>query len=173
MLSKLIVAELRRIGADAPNSPHVVELGGGALPAVRLELFDLDRYSAALGRIAVSGGTLPPIDAAAPDAAAQRSERLNALARTLTAQLSYLEEPLAVVEQDAEAQVALLRSLPPQRDERAICYWELTVDLTDRTTLSLARYEWAPGRPEREPLPYPVAFSQLGRIADSLAGAMA
>lgn len=172
MLSKLIVAELRRMGADGARGPQTVELGGGALPAVRLELLDLDRYSAALGRLCLSGGAPPPIDAGAPDAVAQRDERLSALASALAAQLGYLEEPLAIVERDADEQAAILRSHPPQRDEGAICYWELTLAMAERPALTLARYQWAPGLPEREPVPYPAAFSQLGRLADSLAAAL-
>lgn len=44
--------------------------------------------------------------------------------------------------------------------------------MADQPAPTLARYQWAPGLPEREPLPYPAAFSQIGRLADSLAAAL-
>lgn len=174
-LSKALAAELRRLAADAAaaaalpvtaEGARLIELPAADLPALRLELFDLDRFSVNMRRLTVATNTLPPPDAA------QRSDRLDALANMLINRLSYLEEPLTLVEVDAGDGLAQLRSNPPLREEGQISYWELVISLDPTPALSLARYHWSPELPEREPLPYPAASPQLGRITDTLAGAL-
>jgi hypothetical protein len=168
-LSKLITTELRRLGADqsAPSGVRTIALGGtDGMPVVRLELADLDRYSAALHRITVGAAC----DSPASHAAAQA--QLSSLAQAVIEQLDYLEEPLAVVESDAVEGTSQVRSNPPQWDESEVSYWEVLLNLSDEPGASLTRYRWAPELPEREVQPYPVAFSHLGRIAESLAAAL-
>jgi len=179
LLSKLLAAELRRLAGDAAAVAALPATGEGARtlelaaapgrPALRLELFDLDRFSVSLRRISVAGGPAPAAEPS-PDA---RDARLDALAGAVIGRLSYLEEPLAVVEADAREGQAQLRSSPPLRDEGVVSYWEATVSVGQEAAISLARYHWAPEMVEREPLPYPVAAPQLGRLADSLAAALA
>lgn len=181
-LSKALTAELKRLAADGAAAAALPATDEGARlvelpaaegrPAARLELLDLDRFSVSLRRLTVAAGPLPPIDQALPDAAARRDARLAALAGAIIARLSYLEEPLAVVEADAAEGQAQLRSSPPLREEGEISYWEVLISAGAETALSLARYHWSPELPEREPQPYPVASPQLGRLADSLAAAL-
>lgn len=182
-LSKALTAELKRLAAErdalaalpaTDEGARLLELAAAeGRPALRLELFDLDRFSVSLRRLTLAAGPLPPIDRALPDAAAQRNARLSALAGAVIARLSYLEEPLAVVESDAAEGQAQLRSSPPLREEGEISYWEVTVSAGEGAALSLARYRWSPEMPEREPLPYPAASPHLGRLAESLTAALA
>jgi hypothetical protein len=168
-LSKLITSELRRLGAaQTPvEGVRTITLGGvDNLPAVRLELADLDRYSAALHRITIGAAFAPPASHAAAQA------QLSSIAQAVIDQLDYLEEPLAVVESDVGEGVSQVRSNPPQRDENELSYWEVQLNLTSEPGASLTRYRWAPELPEREVQPYPVAFAHLGRIAESLAAAL-
>jgi hypothetical protein len=176
-LSKLITAELRRLGPDQaavaalPTDDagvRTVDLGvvdGG--PSARVAFYDADRYSVSLRMLTVAGRELPPLgeEPGAADA------RLAALARGVIAQLTYLEEPLAVVERDAAD--AQIRSNPPLHEDQLLSYWEVALTSGARPSASIARYRWEPGLPEREPLPYPATFALISRIADSLVAALA
>jgi hypothetical protein len=182
-ISKTLTSELKRLAADSAAVDALPTTDEGARlldlpaaegqPAARLELFDLDRFSVSLRRLTLAAGALPPIDRALPDAAARRNAQLSALADAVIARLSYLEEPLALVEADAGEGQAQLRSSPPLREDGTISYWEVAISAGADTALSLARYHWSPEMPERESLPYPAASPQLGRLADSLAAALA
>jgi hypothetical protein len=168
-LGKLITTELRRLGTAQHHGEGVrtFTLGGtDGMPVVRLELADLDRYSAALHRITVGAAFDPP---ASHEAA---RTQLSSIAQAVIEQLDYLEEPLAVVESDAGEGTGQVRSNPPQRDENELSYWEVLLNLSSEPGASLTRYRWAPELPEREVQPYPVAFAHLGRIAESLAAAL-
>lgn len=179
-LSKLIVAELRRLGADRDAVLALTTddtglrslLFGGidGAPSASVELFDGDRYSLRLGRITVSTYALPPTEAVngpiTPDA------RLKGMAQNLIAQLGYLEEPLVVVERDPAAAIAQIRSTLPLREDEAISYWEVVLEIGAQPTATIARYHWSPAMAERELLPYPATFALVGRVADSLAAAL-
>ncbi|HEU5086388.1 MAG TPA: hypothetical protein VFT99_03045, partial [Roseiflexaceae bacterium] len=121
-----------------------------------------DRFSATVNSLDII------VETPAGDAQQFLSERS---ARVMQ-RLNYLEEPLAVWELDQRESLAQLRSSPPQRDGERVEYWEVTLHAGDRPSAQIGRYRWEPGMPEREALPYPATFGLLGRLADSLAGAL-
>jgi hypothetical protein len=76
-------------------------------------------------------------------------ERLRAVSQDLSQRLTYLLEPIAPIEVDAEQCVVQLRSNPPQRDEQRTSYYELLVRRGGE--LSLCRWTKAAGD-VRQPL---------------------
>jgi hypothetical protein len=172
-LGKQMVAVLRRLAAEGPESVTAlawsdderrigVEAAGAS---AALDLADHDRYSVALRTLTVRLGASAP----AEDAHAALSARAAEMAQ----RLSYLEEPLAVWELERTGGQAQLRSSPPQREAEELWYWEVTLQVGEQLSASIARYRWAPGMPEREQVVYPASFATVGRITDSLAAALA
>jgi hypothetical protein len=162
-LGKQLVERLRK--GDLDDSLESITVREGELRAT-LVLFDKDRYSVTMHSLHVLRGIAPT------DAAQSRSERLDTLARATIAQLSFLEEPLTIVERDAASGLSQLRSTQPQRDEHELHYWEVELLDGEHPSATLTRYHWAPGMVEREAMPYPVAFAHAGRLADALANAL-
>ena len=128
----------------------------------RLEFFDHDRYSVTLRMLSMSEGTTLSNDVH------EVQTYLSAKAAEIVRQLSYLEEPLAVWELDSRENMAQLRSSPPQRDGDERLYWEVVLKVDGEPSVSIARYSWAPGMPEREVVAYPATFALVSRIANSL-----
>lgn len=172
-LGTQIVDALRRLAAEGPQAAGALvwdeqerRIGVAAADAhARLDLADYDRYSVTLRALEVS---LAP-RAAAEDPHAELSGRAAAVIR----RLAYLEEPLAVWELDGRELAAQLRSSPPQREGEELTYWEITLRTGEQPLAHAARYRWAPGMAEREAVVYPATFALIGRIADSLAAALA
>lgn len=181
-LSRLIIAELRRLGGDSAAAAALAQTDDGARtisfggvdgqPGARIEFFDQDRYSITMRSLSVGAGSLPPIDPRADDAGAQRDARLSSLANAIIARLGYLEEPLAIVERDAAEGSAQIRSLPPLIEEGCLSYWEVVLAMGAQPAATITRYSWSPEQPEREPIPYPATFALIGRLADSLVAAL-
>jgi hypothetical protein len=59
--------------------------------------------------------------------ASARAADLERIGKALSDRLTYLMEPIAPIEIDAQACVVQLRSNPPQRDDDGRSYYELTV----------------------------------------------
>ncbi len=134
-----------------------------------LRLQHCDRHSAELLNLEVRVDDVSTDDTA---------PSLPALSEATIESLNYLEEPLAVWELDEREQVVQLRSMPPQYEDEALFYWEVEISQrnfegNDMTTLRMGRYHWQPGLPEREQVPYPVTYTLLGRITESLAQVLA
>lgn len=70
-------------------------------------------------------------------------DRLQSVSKALSSRLTYLLEPIAPIESDAEKCVIQMRSSPPQRDEQQTSYYELLVRRGG--ALSLCRWTKAPG----------------------------
>jgi hypothetical protein len=130
---------------------------------VTLSLGDWDRYSATLRRLEVNQET------ALNSGQIRVIGYLEQCAQQVIRRITYLEEPLAVLEFDREGSVVQLRSYPPRHDGEALIYWEVEVSAQSRPMACLARYHWRPGQPERESLAHPVTFATLGRLAQDLA----
>jgi hypothetical protein len=87
--------------------------------------------------------------------------QLRSLGRSLTERLSYLLEPIANLELDAEGFSLQLRSHPPQRDEDGRRYYELTARRGGE--VRLCRYAKQPGQP-RQVVTTRVTREVLGRL---------
>ena len=100
---------------------------------------------------------------ATPELAAATSTSLERMAKSLSAQLTYLMEPIRPIEIDADACIAQLRSSPPQRDDDGRSYYELTVRRGGE--IALSRYRKEPGT-ARQQIPATVTREVLLRLAD-------
>lgn len=173
MLGKQMVDTLKRLASEGPHAVsalswtddgvRVIAVPSDAADA-RIDLADLDRFSATLRELAATRHAAPVVD----DVRAWLSDHAAATIRAL----SFLEEPLAVWELEESEGIAQLRSSPPHREESDVTYWEVVLSCAERPSATLARYRWTPGMVERERVEYPATFALIGRMADALERAL-
>ena len=97
-------------------------------------------------------------------------DELKTISQALTSKLTYLLEPIGMVEADEDRCSVQLRSSPPQKGEDCTSYYELMVRRGGDITLS--RYIKKSGQ-LREIVPAQVTREVLGRLADDLVAAIA
>ncbi len=99
--------------------------------SVQCEFSTIDSMACAIERVTV-------------DFSSSRSaEQLRATCSELSAKLTYLLEPLQIIECDEELSTVQMRSNPPQADQQARRYYELTATPSH---LALRRFEKRPGQ---------------------------
>jgi hypothetical protein len=110
--------------------------GGAATLAVEVQPRRLTCDIVERNTLAVSFNVLrlSTAELASADAA-----RLEWIGKALAAKLTYLMEPIAPIEIDADACVVQLRSSPPQRDDDGRSYYELLVRRGGEIALSRFR----------------------------------
>lgn len=169
---KKLMEQLRLLARDGAETTRLQRLAhNGTMQlvlhdaeyVVRLELGDYDRYSVTLYTLEVGQQHASIVP---------ETGSLSAYAAQIVQHLSYLEEPLAVCELDESAQVAQVRSFPPQRQDAAVFYWEVMLRANPDRGATITRYHWAPGMVEREVVAYPATFALVARITDSLHAAL-
>lgn len=147
---------------SAQQQGYIVGVPAGAEePSAALTLEAYDRYSVALRQLEVSHQQAAMPEGSDPAAYLRRC------AERAVQRLTYLEEPLILLELDPAEKLAQLRSDPPHQDGEKLTYWELFIRATPHLHARLARYRWQPD--EREQITYPATFATLGRIAQDLA----
>jgi hypothetical protein len=90
-------------------------------------------------------------------------DELKAISESLIARLTYLLEPIGIVEVDRDRAAVQLRSSPPQKGEDSTSYYELMVRRGGDVTLS--RYQKKAGQ-IREIAPANVTREVLQRLAE-------
>lgn len=95
--------------------------------------------------------------------------QLSRIADTLASKLTYLLEPLRVVEIDGNAGAVQMRSYPPYQRDKQTKYYEVLVQRGG--SISLVRYERQPGEP-RQPIAAHVTEEVFYRLADDFAAAV-
>ncbi len=135
------------------NIPAVIALHEGPETLV-CELVGLDAIGCAFKELEI----------VSPALAKDSLEQLRKRAEKLTAAVTYLLEPLGLVEIDGDAAVVQLRSKPPQKEGRERTYYEL---LVRRDGISLRRWRSAAGAP-RTAIPAEVTREVLLRLADDM-----
>jgi hypothetical protein len=123
-----------------------------------LELDQVDALSVALRVFTFSTSRLEPL----------LTPQLTAVADQLAQQLTYLLEPLRVVEIDGAAGAVQMRSNVPQRKAQRRCYYEV---LVTRGGITLVRYEKTPGEP-RAVVPALLTREVLLRLTGDIASAV-
>lgn len=91
-------------------------------------------------------------------------------AERIVSDVDALGEPMQVVELDAGAGQAIIRSAKPDADEAGVTYWEADVQ---RDQTSLHRYRKEHAAPDREIVTEPVPHAVAGKIAEQIADAIA
>jgi hypothetical protein len=145
-----IERELARIQAVSGRGLMQVDCDAGRIEA---DLFAVD----AIGCSFQTLGLTSPKLAGAP------LEKLKAISDQLTTTLTYLLEPIGLVEADADRCSVQLRSSPPQKGDDGTSYYELMVRRGGDITLS--RYSKRPGQ-LRQIIPAQVTREVLARLAD-------
>ncbi len=77
-----------------------------------------------------------------PKLASAKVEQLRSIANDLVQRVTYLLEPLTLVEIDHDSAVVQLRSATPERDAESRAYYEI---LVKRSGVTLERYRKEPG----------------------------
>jgi hypothetical protein len=95
--------------------------------------------------------------------AAATVDSLKALSGKIQQRLTYLLEPISLLETDTESVSIQMRSSPPQVGDDGRSYYELLVRRGGEVTLR--RYHKAPGQP-RQVVPANVTREVLARLAD-------
>lgn len=157
-LKENIDRQLAQLAASPGDEPLLsLDVGGGKLEC---QLTAVDSMSCSFRLLELQTSKL----AGAP------MERLRELSESLSKRLSYLLEPIGLVEADAEHCIVQLRSNPPQRDEDATSYYELL--LRTGGTIALCRYSKTHGG-IRQTVPAVVTREVLGRLATDFVDAIA
>jgi len=152
-LSTQLKTELRkRLFDDATELTLNSEFG-----VFSIDLAEVDSMSCLMLRISLNTDRLPGL----------KTNELQAMSDDLTQRLSYLLEPIRVIEIDGEEHEAQLRSSPPAKNSEATEYYELTVRATPTLcdALTLKRYRKKQGQP-RESIPACVTHEVLERLAN-------
>jgi len=168
-LEKLATGDSEQVDAVVQTSPEKRYIVGippeGDGVGASINLVDYDRYSVTLQHLEVfnTGLKIAP---------GNEEAWLHQVAGALSHQLSFLEEPLALIELDTVENVALLRSSPPKNGGSESTYWELRVSLAHHPITRLTRYHWSATTANRTPVAHPITFATLGRIAENEAAAL-
>ena len=96
-------------------------------------------------------------------------DELKKLSVQLTAKLSYLLEPISLIEADAHSSTVQLRSSPPQQGEDGRSYYELVVAKGGH--LRLCRFFKATGQP-RQIIPAQVTRQVFARLGEDFTAVM-
>jgi hypothetical protein len=127
---------------------------------VSLNLADYDRYSVAFRNLRVSCKN---------SSKNGDKDYLRQCGEQVTRRVTYLEEPLELLEVDAEAGLAQLRSRSLRQEDNEKIYWEAMIQAEPHPTVSLTRYRWTPESPPgREVVVCPATFATLGRVVQEL-----
>jgi hypothetical protein len=145
-----IQRELKRIQAVSGRGLLQVDTGSGRIEA---DLLAVDAIGCSFLTLAYSTDKLAglPID------------ELKKLSESLIARLTYLLEPIGIVEVDRDRASVQLRSKPPQKGDDGTSYYELMVRRGGDVTLS--RYQKKPGQ-IREIVSAHVTREVLQRLAE-------
>lgn len=150
-----IERELKRIQAVSGRGLLQVDLPFGRVEA---DLLAVDAIGCSFQTLAYTTPTL----------ATATLDQLKEISQSLTAKLTYLLEPIGVVEADRDRCSVQLRSSPPQKGEDGTSYYELMIRRGGDITLS--RYTKHPGQ-LRQIVPAQVTREVLGRLADDFISA--
>ncbi|MCB0153729.1 MAG: hypothetical protein KDF65_02955 [Anaerolineae bacterium] len=167
-INQQVTELLERFVAEGPKAVEAVLLDGESQgyivgvnngddrASVSITVRDFDRYSLNLRRLEVTQPGAATLD-------------LAGYAGQIAGRLTYLEEPLALIEIDAVEDAAILRSEPPHQTGDEIAYWEAVVHTLPEPHVRLARYRWSPHQPQREVGHQPLTFGTVGRLAADIA----
>jgi hypothetical protein len=155
---------LTRHSDGLDNMVEIPAAGEGVGASV--SIVDFDRYSVAFNQLDVYVSDQQV-------AAEERDDYLRRVAAEICQRLTYLEEPLELLEFNRVDAVAQLRSNPPDRYPTETIYWEVAVRTLPSPRAQLTRYRWNAGNGQRVPVAYPATFATVGRLIEDLAQSVA
>jgi hypothetical protein len=96
---------------------------------------------------------------------------LETVARAINERVTYLWEPLALIERDLEREQAQMRSAPPRVDDEAIEFYEGELSRQNGSLqLRLLRYRRKNGQTRSEQVPLTLTHDVCRRLTDDVAG---
>lgn len=146
--------ELNRLAAAGGSGRLTVDLPHGRLTA---EVLAVDAIGCAVDGVSFH----------TPKLANSTVPQLTKVSDDLTRRLTYLLEPIGVIETDLDSATVQLRSNPPQTDDDGTQYYELLVRRGG--DLTLLRYQKLPGQP-RQTVAAHFTREVLQRLAADLSG---
>lgn len=140
----------------SPEKMLTVTLREGPIE-VKAEVSSYDSLGVALHALTVSGDN--------------SDTALETLAQTISQRITYLWEPLALIERDLEREQAQLRSAPPLIEDKTIEFYEGQLFRQDGSLrIHLVRYRQRRGQMRRDRIPILLTHEVFRRLVDSLAG---
>lgn len=103
-----------------------------------------------------------------PSLAGKSIDELKQLSNNLCAKVSYLLEPIALIESDADTCTTQLRSNPPAQEDDQTFYYEILVRRGG--TIALCRYQKQPGD-VRQVVPANLTHEVFARVAEDFVAA--
>ena len=122
-------------GVHEPALEKDLKLESGA--SLHLSLAAVDSFACLVEGIALR----------TPKLAGVTTERLKEIGEELSRRLTYLLEPIRLIETDSEAGEAQLRSSPPQKNDGAAAWYEILVRRTGE--IEVCRYRRETGSPRQ------------------------
>jgi len=159
--SQALIENLFAKASRYQHFPVVIQMEEGDIQ-INLEVGDLDRLGCMLHKFEIKkqGEGLGDPD---------RAGRLKAQGDRITQKVSYLLEPLRVIEWDKSAPFVQIRSFPPRGDNDFVEFYELLLEgKGDGTLITLARYRNVKGERGLEPRPILLTREVLERLLDDL-----
>jgi hypothetical protein len=147
-----VVEELNQRLQDIPSDQAAAVRVSDDRVGIDLRLADWNRLGCLLERL-----TLEP----------SCGDQLSLDPAEIVAEITYLEEGLAIIETEIESGRAVLRSSPPRIDGNRTHFFE--VDLNRWQGLSLQRYNYDRDLGERVPVAAPLTNATLERLISDLA----
>ncbi|QGJ71631.1 Hypothetical protein PBC10988_33380 [Planctomycetales bacterium 10988] len=93
-------------------------------------------------------------------------DQLRELGKALEERLTYLLEPIHLLEEDPQGPSVMMRSAKPQQEPQAVQYYELL--LKTGGSLSLKRYRKEKTQTHRHPIACQMTLEVFGRLVDDL-----
>jgi hypothetical protein len=147
--------ELQRIRAAGGGGTLTATAPGGR---VECDLSSVDAIGCAVDQFAFHTGRLTGASL----------EKLKKIGEDLSRRVTYLLEPIAIIEIDAEGITVQLRSSPPSQENGVTTYYELTLN---QSGLTLRRYQSQSGQP-RQAVPAHFTHEALRRLARGVSAAV-
>jgi hypothetical protein len=154
-LQKKFEQEFSKLSAPGPATVTVVA------PPRQLICDTVERDSLAV--------SLNQLRLTTPELSDAKATDLERIGKSLSDRLTYLMEPIAPIEIDAQECVVQLRSNPPQRDDDGRSYFELLVRRGGEITLTRYRKENGAGRKQ---ITATVTREVLQRLVDDFCAAL-
>jgi len=154
-VGRTMVEEVRKIAA----------LGGRVAGTVRVDATPLHLSGEVLLADQLSC-LVSELTVRATDGRTLTTEDLRETADTLCHRLTYLLEPIRVLEVDAEAGEVQARSQPPEKQPDRVRYYELR--FATPSTLRLQRFEKRKESGERQQIPLQMTYELLEKLTNDL-----
>jgi hypothetical protein len=157
-LKQQILQELQQLAVQGNALPQQFSLGTSA-GSLQAAFFSVERLACELETLTLDSNKL----------ATTTTAELKQLSDRLSKQLSYLLEPVSLIECDADSATVQLRSNPPQKDEDQTSYYEIVARRGG--SLLLCRYLKQAGN-VRQITPANLTHEVLARLGDDFVAAV-